>query len=186
MPWPKEEPTGPNPPEGAMINYYLKSASSGPVTLEIRQQDGRLVRRYSSSDPVADIPDPDSFLNPLCHSAGGANFACYNNRDVDALLLTGRNTRSATARVDVYRDAERRVLQDAALVPLFHPLSAVAIQENVRGLHITAMGFGNMALESVWLADGPPPPQVANAANTGPSDDGRPSAARRPLEGRVP
>ena len=24
MPWPKEELTGPNPPEGAIVNYYLK------------------------------------------------------------------------------------------------------------------------------------------------------------------
>ena len=46
MPWPKEEPTAPNPPEGSLINYYLKSASNGPVTLEILQQDGKLVRRY--------------------------------------------------------------------------------------------------------------------------------------------
>jgi photosystem II stability/assembly factor-like uncharacterized protein len=58
MPWPKEEPTAPNPPEGAIVNYYLKSAASGPVMLEILQPDGRLVRRYSSSDPVTPIPEP--------------------------------------------------------------------------------------------------------------------------------
>ncbi len=58
MPWPIEEPTGPNPPEGAIINYYLKSAASGPVTLEILQADGRLVRRYASDDPAAPIPEP--------------------------------------------------------------------------------------------------------------------------------
>jgi hypothetical protein len=57
MPWPKEEPTGANPPDGAMINYYLKSTAVGPVTLEIRRADGRLVRRYSSDDPVTPIPD---------------------------------------------------------------------------------------------------------------------------------
>jgi photosystem II stability/assembly factor-like uncharacterized protein len=57
MPWPKEEPTGANPPDGAIINYYLKTAASGPVTLEIRRADGRLVRRYSSDDPVTPIPD---------------------------------------------------------------------------------------------------------------------------------
>jgi hypothetical protein len=58
MPWPKEEPTAPNPPEGAGINYYLKSAAAGPVVLEILEPDGRLVRRYSSADPVPQIPDP--------------------------------------------------------------------------------------------------------------------------------
>jgi hypothetical protein len=65
MPWPKEEPTGPNPPEGAIINYYLKSAARGPVTLEILQQDGKLVRRYSSADPVAPIPEPASAPAPV-------------------------------------------------------------------------------------------------------------------------
>jgi hypothetical protein len=65
MPWPKEEPTAPNPPEGALINYYLKSPSSGPVTLEILQQDGTLVRRYSSNDPVAPLPEPAAAPAPL-------------------------------------------------------------------------------------------------------------------------
>jgi len=65
MPWPKEEPTGANPPDGAVINYYLKSAASGPVTLEIRRADGRLVRRYSSDDPVTPIPDVKAAPVPL-------------------------------------------------------------------------------------------------------------------------
>jgi len=56
MPWPVEEPTSSNPPDGALINYYLKSRAAGPVTLEILQKDGRLVRRYSSADPVTPIP----------------------------------------------------------------------------------------------------------------------------------
>jgi photosystem II stability/assembly factor-like uncharacterized protein len=58
MPWPKEEVTAPNPPEGAAIDYYLKQAAKGPVTLEIQRSDGRLVRRYSSTDPLPQIPAP--------------------------------------------------------------------------------------------------------------------------------
>ena len=34
-PLPPDEPTAPNPPDGAIINYYLKSRGAGPVTLEI-------------------------------------------------------------------------------------------------------------------------------------------------------
>ena len=40
MPWPKEEPTGQNPPDGAIIDYYLKATTSDPVTLTIKQQEG--------------------------------------------------------------------------------------------------------------------------------------------------
>ena len=64
MPWPKEEPTGQNPPDGAIIDYYLKAATSGPVTLTIKQ-DGRVLRRYSSADPVPAIPDPPSAPWPI-------------------------------------------------------------------------------------------------------------------------
>ena len=64
MPWPKEEPTAPNPPEGAIINYNLKSAAR-EVTLEILQADGRLVRRYSSRDQQPAIPEPAAAPAPV-------------------------------------------------------------------------------------------------------------------------
>ena len=65
MPWPKEEPTGENPPDGAIINYYLKAKSSSPVTLEITNAAGRLVRRYSSADPVTPIPEAAAAPVPI-------------------------------------------------------------------------------------------------------------------------
>jgi hypothetical protein len=66
MPWPAEEPTGENPPDGAIINYYLKAPASGPVVLEVaRASDGRVVRRHSSEDPVTPIPDPASAPVPI-------------------------------------------------------------------------------------------------------------------------
>jgi photosystem II stability/assembly factor-like uncharacterized protein len=65
MPWPKEEPTGQNPPDGTPINYYLKAASSGPVTLEILTPAGRLVRRYSSEDAVSPLPEAAAAPVPM-------------------------------------------------------------------------------------------------------------------------
>jgi photosystem II stability/assembly factor-like uncharacterized protein len=56
-PLPPDEPAGENPPEGAMIDYRLSSNVSGPVTLEIKDSKGNLVRRYASDDP-APSPDP--------------------------------------------------------------------------------------------------------------------------------
>jgi len=53
-PLPPETPAGQNPPDGAIIDYYLAQAASAPVTLEILDRDGKLVRRYSSADqPLA-------------------------------------------------------------------------------------------------------------------------------------
>ncbi len=52
-PLPPEEPGGQNPPDGAMIDYWInsKAAASGPVTLEIVDtSSGKAVRRFSSAD----------------------------------------------------------------------------------------------------------------------------------------
>jgi photosystem II stability/assembly factor-like uncharacterized protein len=58
-PLPPDEPHAPNPPEGAIVDYYLASDASGPVTLDIEDAAGKLVRHYSSADPPEHpLPDP--------------------------------------------------------------------------------------------------------------------------------
>ncbi len=49
-PLPLDEAQGDNPPDGAYIDYYLQSAPSGPVTLEVLDSAGKQVRRYASDD----------------------------------------------------------------------------------------------------------------------------------------
>jgi photosystem II stability/assembly factor-like uncharacterized protein len=49
-PLPPDEPMAENPPDGAIIDYYLPSAASAPVSLEILDAQGKLVRKYSSDD----------------------------------------------------------------------------------------------------------------------------------------
>ncbi|HLK31841.1 MAG TPA: hypothetical protein VKT29_02045 [Terriglobales bacterium] len=49
-PLPPDEPAGQNPPDGAIIDYYLGQSTSGPVTLEIMDSEGHVVRRYASTD----------------------------------------------------------------------------------------------------------------------------------------
>ena len=46
-PLPPEEPTANNPPDGAIVDYYLPAAAKS-VTLEIYDPVGKLVRRYTS------------------------------------------------------------------------------------------------------------------------------------------
>src|SRR5439155_1233978 len=49
-PLPPDEPTAENPPDGAIIDYSLAEASSTPVTLEILDAQGKIVRKFSSTD----------------------------------------------------------------------------------------------------------------------------------------
>jgi len=45
-----DEPLGENPPDGAILDYFLVQPASGPITLEIVDSHGKLARRYSSVD----------------------------------------------------------------------------------------------------------------------------------------
>ncbi len=49
-PLPFGMPEADNPPNGAILDYYLKENASGPVTLEIFDSAGKSVRKYSSED----------------------------------------------------------------------------------------------------------------------------------------
>jgi photosystem II stability/assembly factor-like uncharacterized protein len=56
-PLPRDEPIAENAPYGATLDYYLKTAASGPITLRILDAAGREVRRYRSDD-LPKPPDP--------------------------------------------------------------------------------------------------------------------------------
>jgi photosystem II stability/assembly factor-like uncharacterized protein len=62
-PLPPEVPRGQNPPEGAIVDYYLKEPARGPVTLGIYDARGHMVREYSSTPlppdttPMPNVPD---------------------------------------------------------------------------------------------------------------------------------
>ena len=49
-PLPPETPAAKNPPNGAIVDYYLEADATGPVTLEILTSAGTVVRRYASDD----------------------------------------------------------------------------------------------------------------------------------------
>ena len=55
-PVPQEEAAGENPPDGAMIDYYLKDNATGIVSLEITDSQGKVVRKFTSADKPYEIP----------------------------------------------------------------------------------------------------------------------------------
>ena len=113
-PLPPEEPAGKNPPDGAILHYFVKSA--GVVTLEIFDASNTLVRRYSS----VDRPDPiDPTLNvplywlrpfqPLSGEAGLHRFI-WDLHAAPPASLSHEYPISA-----IYRDTPREPLGPAVL-----------------------------------------------------------------------
>jgi photosystem II stability/assembly factor-like uncharacterized protein len=80
-PIPPELPAGQNPPNGALIDFYLKSAPSSDITLAIYDQGGKLVREFSTrpEEKIVEPPPnvPDYWLGhpePLTRVAGENRF----------------------------------------------------------------------------------------------------------------
>lgn len=55
-PLPPEEPAGENPPDGAMIEYYLPSNTTDIVQIDILNQQKEIVRTFKSNDTLYTIP----------------------------------------------------------------------------------------------------------------------------------
>ena len=59
-PMPPEMPAGDNPPTGAILDYYFKTAAQARVTIAIYDQRGELVRELSSKpERVQEEPPPE-------------------------------------------------------------------------------------------------------------------------------
>ncbi|MEO6190627.1 MAG: glycoside hydrolase, partial [Saprospiraceae bacterium] len=65
-PLPQEEPAGQNPPDGAIVNYYLDQSVKN-ISLEILDSKSQIIRKYSNLDTLYKIPNvniPNYWIRP--------------------------------------------------------------------------------------------------------------------------
>jgi peptide/nickel transport system substrate-binding protein/oligopeptide transport system substrate-binding protein len=99
----------------------------------------------------ADVPDPDTFLFQLFHSASARNFTRYANPAVDDLLVQARAASEPQRRVDLYRRAEESILEDAPIIPMFHYSYERLFQPYVRAVEVSSLGDPYIPLRKIWL-----------------------------------
>src|SRR6266478_2312422 len=81
-PVPLDESLSANPPEGALLDYYLKDKTSSPIQLEVFDSEGKLVRRFASDEVLRktnpnDVPIQVEWIRdpkPLLAEAGMHRF----------------------------------------------------------------------------------------------------------------
>ena len=74
-PLPQEEPAGQNPPDGAVLDYFLPETANAVVTLTVTDATGKLVRQFRSDDKPYAVPDvnlPAYWIRPQKLLSGGA------------------------------------------------------------------------------------------------------------------
>jgi peptide/nickel transport system substrate-binding protein/oligopeptide transport system substrate-binding protein len=99
----------------------------------------------------ADAPDPDNFLFMLFHSRSARNFTGYKNPVVDELLEQARRAGDPQRRVELYRRAEKLILDDAPLVPFWHYTYERRFQTYVKSVEVNGLGDPYIPLRKVWL-----------------------------------
>lgn len=110
------------------------------LTISIRQTDfatfladqdaGRL--QAFNAGWIMDYPDPEDILDVKFHSGSPLNDVGYKNPEVDKLLDAARVEANANRRLDLYRQVEKKILDDAAWLPLYFSQSHVVVKDSVK------------------------------------------------------
>ena len=88
----------------------------------------------------ADYPDPQDFLDILFHTDSSLNHGGYSNAALDAVLEEARVEEDLIRRVELYRQAERLIVEDAPWVPLWYQGERhVLMKPYVKDYRITPM-----------------------------------------------
>ena len=87
---------------------------------------GRL-QSFSGLSWQADYPDPSTFIDVLFRSDSALNNGNYSNKEVDSLINKAQTEQDITKRVNLYNDAEKIIVNDAAWLPLWWGVEAKAL-----------------------------------------------------------
>jgi oligopeptide transport system substrate-binding protein len=90
---------------------------------------------------IADYPHPQNFLDILFHSGADNNYGQYRNAEFDALLEAAGIEPDRETSLELYRQAEQLMVDDAACIPLAFGRNYVLIKPYVKGYELNPMGF---------------------------------------------
>ncbi|MYI82254.1 MAG: peptide ABC transporter substrate-binding protein [Chloroflexi bacterium] len=95
------------------------------------QDSGRL--QMFNAGWIMDYPDPEDILDLKFHSGSELNDVGYSNAEVDAILDRARTEQDTAARLALYQEAERLIVEDAAWLPLYFSRVHVVVNADVEG-----------------------------------------------------
>jgi len=98
---------------------------------------------------IADYPIMDNFLYPLFKTGSGDNYSGYSNPEVDAKLEAARSTTDDDERIEMYREIESMIGEDAPLMPLMYYRHTRVASDRVMDGVFSATGLFDF--QNVWL-----------------------------------
>jgi oligopeptide transport system substrate-binding protein len=90
---------------------------------------------------IADYPHPEDFLDVLFHTGAENNFGEYSNPAIDAILEQAGLEADTAKSLELYRQAEQMLVDDAAILPLWFGKNYILVKPYIQGYELNPMGF---------------------------------------------
>ena len=126
---------------GIKINIEV---SSGATYRELSANSKLLFFRASW---VADYPDAENFLTLFYSrnfSPSGPNYTHYSNPVYDSLYLKSLNEKNDSIRNTFYKEMDRKIMEDAVVVPLYYDEAIRFVGNNIQGFNCNQMNLLNL------------------------------------------
>ncbi len=118
------------------VNVSLQTMEWGAYLAKLRTKEQELF----ALSWMAGTEDPDMVMYPLLHSSQwtpvGPNRALYKNARFDSLLQQARLTTDQAKRAQLYREAQRVLVDDAPWVFVDHEIQIAALSKRVQGFKL--------------------------------------------------
>ncbi len=97
---------------------------------------------------------PDNFLYTLFYSGNigpQGNYSRYKNEDVDTWLVDARRETDREKRIELYKKAEQKIVDDAVWLFLFYSTNSLVTGPNVKNVHLDFLGDYMTKLTQVYI-----------------------------------
>jgi oligopeptide transport system substrate-binding protein len=123
------------------LAYFAAAWKELGITIKIQYVDPSQLTQSARSTKAAltlyswcaDYPDPENFLDMLYYSGSEFNVSGLIDPELDVLLEKARTEPDLQARVNLYQEAETRLLEQVEAIPLMTSLRAILVKPRVQG-----------------------------------------------------
>ena len=98
---------------------------------------------------IADYPHPQDFLEVLFYSGADNNYGDYSDPEIDALLEMAGMEPDSNLSLALYQQAEQRLINDAACIPLWFGKNYILIKPYIKGYNLNPLGLAMLSTVSV-------------------------------------
>ncbi len=93
---------------------------------------------------IADYPHPQDFLEVLFGSGMESNWGEYSNTEVDTLLQMAASETDIQLSLEIYRQAEQLLVDDAACIPFFFGRDYILVRSYIKNYQLNALGVPDL------------------------------------------